>query len=356
MNTYELQPGFGFENLNVVDRPAPSPGPGQVLVDMRAWSLNYRDLLVTLGHYNPKMKLPIVPLSDGAGEVVAVGSGVTRVKVGDRVAGCFMQRWSAGCLTDDALKSALGGAIDGVLAEQVVFSEDGVVKIPERLSFEDAATLPCAALTAWNALVVSGGVKAGDTVLMQGTGGVSLFALQFAKLHGRRSLPSTATKQPAQITRRRQNQLRRRRVGQRVVELTGGADHVVEVGGGDAGRAARAVKTGGHRGHRHPRRRGRESVSILRKPSSCTASSSAAGRCSRRERHRPASLKPVIDAFRVGSVTRPSSTCKAVRILAKSSSAAHERWVNAHRRQMIKRQPEHRYTASNSTPPSCVSV
>src|SRR5581483_8762043 len=123
--------------------------------------LNYRDLMIVKGIYNPKLKLPFVPLSDGVGEVIGIGDGVTRVKLGDRVAGCFMQRWIAGKLTDAAAKSALGGAIEGVAAEQVVLHEDGVVHVPQHLSDEEAATLPCAALTAWNALVAQGDLKAG---------------------------------------------------------------------------------------------------------------------------------------------------------------------------------------------------
>ncbi len=194
MKAFELQPGFGFDNLKLVDRAEPKPGPGQVLVGMKAWSLNYRDLLVVTGGYNPKMKLPMTPLSDGAGEVVAVGPGVTKFKPGDRVAGCFMQHWVAGEVTDEKARSALGGAMDGVLAERAAFFEEGLVPIPGGLSFEEAATLPCAALTVWHALVVSGGIKAGDTVLVQGTGGVSIFALQFAKLHGAKSSsPPAAT-------------------------------------------------------------------------------------------------------------------------------------------------------------------
>lgn len=252
MRAFELQPGFGFENLKIVERPAPHPGPGQVLIDLRAWSLNYRDLLITLGHYNPKMKLPIVPLSDGAGEVAAVGPGVTRVKVGDRVAGCFMQRWLGGAITDEAGKSALGGAIDGVLAEQVVLSEDGVVKFPEQLSFEEAATLPCAALTAWNAVVVSGGVTAGETVLVQGTGGVSLFALQFAKLHGAKVIATSSSDEKLARVKALGadvgiNYKTTPEWGKKAVELTGGVDHVIEVGGGGTlGESLRAVKAGGH--------------------------------------------------------------------------------------------------------------
>ena len=251
MKTYELHPGFGFDNLKIADRPAPTPGPGQIVVNMRAWSLNYRDLLVVTGQYNPKLKLPLVPLSDGAGEVAAVGPGVTRVKPGDRVAGIFMQKWLAGRLTDDFAKSALGGAIDGVLAEQMLFSADGVVRVPDHLSFEEAATLPCAAVTAWHALVECGQVKAGEVVLVQGSGGVSLFALQFAKMHGARVIATSSS--DAKLARLKQlgaaeliNYKTTPEWGKRAAEL-GGVDHVVEVGGaGTMGESLRAVRHGGH--------------------------------------------------------------------------------------------------------------
>ena len=160
---------------------------------MKAFSLNYRDLLVVKGLYNPKLKFPFVPLSDGVGEVVVVGEGVTRVKVGTRVAGIFMQKWIAGALAEAMAKSALGGGIDGVLAEYVALDAEGVTPIPEHLTDEEAATLPCAAVTAWNALVTQGQVKAGDSVLIQGTGGVSLFALQFAKMHGARVIATSSS-------------------------------------------------------------------------------------------------------------------------------------------------------------------
>ena len=252
MKTYELHPGFGFDNLKLVDRTDPQAGPGQVLVRMKAWSLNYRDLLVVTGAYNPRMKLPMVPLSDGSGEVVAVGTGVTRFKAGDRVAGIFMQKWLAGDLTDDAAKSALGGAIDGVLSELVTFAEDGLVRVPDHLTFEEAATLPCAAVTAWNGLVASGGVKAGDTVLIQGTGGVSLFALQFAKLHGARVIATSSS--DAKLARVRDlgavdtiNYKTTPEWGKAAAALTGGVDHIVEVGGaGTLGESLRAVRPGGH--------------------------------------------------------------------------------------------------------------
>src|SRR5436190_3813874 len=251
MRSYEVQPGFGFENLKIVERPEPKPGPGQVLVNQKAWSLNYRDSPVVTGAYNPRMKLPLVPLSDGAGEVTAVGPGVTRFKSGDRVAGCFMQHWSSGALTEEKAKSALGGAIDGVLAEQVVLADEGLVHIPEGLSFEDAATLPCAALTAWHALVDSGRVKAGETVLVQGTGGVSLFALQFAKLHGAKVIATSSSDE--KLVRAKElgaaigiNYKTMPEWGKKAVELTGGVDHVIEVGGaGTLGESLRAVKHGG---------------------------------------------------------------------------------------------------------------
>ena len=244
---------FDLDALTVTERPDAQPGPGQVLVRMRAWSLNYRDLMLIKGQYNPRLRLPFVPLSDGVGEVAAVGDGVTRVKPGDRVAGSFMQRWTAGELTEAKAKSALGGGIEGVLAEYVVFHEDGVVPVPDHLSDEEAATLPCAAVTAWHALVVEGQVKAGDTVLIQGTGGVSLFALQFAVMHGARVIATSS----------RDDKLARVRTlgaadginyrqtpdwGDRARALTGGAgvDHVVEVGGaGTLGQSLRAVRMGG---------------------------------------------------------------------------------------------------------------
>jgi NADPH:quinone reductase-like Zn-dependent oxidoreductase len=170
-----------------VERPTPAPGPGEVLVGVRAVSLNYRDLMVVKGFYNPKMRLPRIPLSDGAGEVVAVGADVTLWKPGDRVAGIFMQNWLDGPLTAAKGRGALGGDVDGMLTDFIVLKEPGLVAIPDHLSFQEAATLPCAAVTAWNALA-AGELKPGSTVLLQGTGGVSIFALQFARLKGARVL------------------------------------------------------------------------------------------------------------------------------------------------------------------------
>jgi NADPH:quinone reductase-like Zn-dependent oxidoreductase len=180
-------PSFGIDSLEFAQRPVPEPGPGEVLVKIHAVSLNYRDLMMVKGLYNPNLKLPRIPCSDGAGQVEAVGAGVTLWKPGDRVAGIFMQNWLEGAPTAAKTKGALGGDIDGMMAEYVVLKETGLVAVPGHLSFEEASTLPCAAVTAWNALAV-GKLKPGATVLIQGTGGVSLFALQFAKLMGARVL------------------------------------------------------------------------------------------------------------------------------------------------------------------------
>ena len=178
---------FGVDSLEFIERPTPTPGPGEVLVKVYAISFNYRDLMVVKGLYNPRLKLPRIPVSDGAGEVEAVGEGVTAWKVGDRVAAIFMQNWIDGPPTSDKSRGALGGDIDGMLAEYAVLKDSGLVAIPEHLSFQEAATLPCAAVTAWNALA-AGDLKPGGTILIQGTGGVAIFALQLARLRGARVL------------------------------------------------------------------------------------------------------------------------------------------------------------------------
>lgn len=254
MKVYEIRERFGLDALKLTERPQPQPGPHEVLLRIKAASLNYRDLLVVKGQYNPKMPLPRIPLSDAAGEVAAVGPGVTRVQLGQRVAAIFMQKWLAGDLDDGKAKSALGGAIDGLLAEYAVLHEDGLVQIPEHLSFEEAATLPCGAVTAWHGLVTEGRVKPGDTVLLQGTGGVSLFALQFARLAGARVLITSSSNEKLERARKLGaaegiNYKETPEWGEKARELTGGrgVDHVVEVGGaGTLGQSLRAVRMGGH--------------------------------------------------------------------------------------------------------------
>lgn len=193
------QPG-SIDALTIVERPEPRPGPRQILVRVRATSLNYRDLMTVEGRSARAAPKPdLIPLSDGAGEVQAVGAEVTRFKPGDRVAGCFMQCWFAGPIRESAMASAMGGAIDGMLAELVVLEEDGAVPLPRHLSYEEGATLPCAAVTAWNALVEIGGLEAGETVLVLGTGGVSIFALQLARAMGARVVATSGS--PAKAER-----------------------------------------------------------------------------------------------------------------------------------------------------------
>ncbi len=200
MKLYRIPEPGAIENLTLTEAPDPAPGNQEVLIRVRAVSLNYRDLLVIRGTYGRGGQRPnLVPCSDGAGEVIAIGNQVSRVKVGDRVAGIFMQKWIAGGVTAEggrqAGASALGGAIDGMLAEQVVLHEDGLVHIPEHLSFEEGSTLPCAAVTAWHAVVDFGQTRAGETVLVLGTGGVSIFALQFAKMHGARVIATSSNEE-----------------------------------------------------------------------------------------------------------------------------------------------------------------
>ena len=252
MRAYVISGAFGVDALVVSERPDPKPGPGQVVVRTRAVSLNFRDLLVVKGDYSRKLPLPMVPCSDCAGEVAAVGDGVTRVKPGDRVAGIFMQSWIDGEVTEAKAKSALGGAIGGVLAESVVLNETGLVHIPAHLSFEEAAALPCAGVTAWHALITEGTVKPGDTVLTLGSGGVSIFALQFARMAGARVISTSGSDEKlARLAKLGAsegiNYMTTPDWDKRVRELTGaGVDHIVEVGGAATlPKSFKAVRMGG---------------------------------------------------------------------------------------------------------------
>lgn len=186
MRVVEIRERFGLEHVVLGARPEPKPGPGQILLRMRAAALNYRDLLMARGEYDARQPLPLVPGSDGVGEITACGPGVERVRVGDRVCPIFAQRWIGGRPTREKLRSTLGGPLDGTFAEAMLLDADGVVPAPDHLTNEEAATLPCAGVTAWNALLTHGGLRPGQTVLVQGTGGVSLFALQLATLFGAR--------------------------------------------------------------------------------------------------------------------------------------------------------------------------
>src|SRR6202023_1898381 len=194
----------GIDRFGSVDgivlrsREDPRPGPKEILMRVRASSLNYRDLMVLKGGGRGPTKLGVVPLSDGAGEVALMGEGVARVKIGDRIAGCFYPRWFGGPIKPDYLTDRLGANLDGMLGEYAVLSEEAVVRVQSHLSFEEAATLPCAAVTAWVALMGHRKVTAGDTVLTQGSGGVSVFALQFARFLGARVIAPTSTAEKAE--------------------------------------------------------------------------------------------------------------------------------------------------------------
>jgi len=193
MKAWQIVSGGGIDALEMRQLEPRPLRAGEIRVRMRANSINFRDLMTVRDPVSRKLALPLVPNSDGAGDVVEVGEGVTGIAPGDRVTPCFFQRWSDGACTPDAMASALGGALDGVLAEEAVLRADGVVSVPEHLTFAEAATLPCAALTAWHAMVEFGRVKPGDTVLLLGTGGVSIFALQFAQLLGARAIITSSS-------------------------------------------------------------------------------------------------------------------------------------------------------------------
>ena len=253
MRAFQLPQATGIEALTKVDLPQPKPAHRQVLVKVLACSLNFRDLAIVLGRYRMPTKPNVVPLSDGAGEVVEVGPGVTRVEVGDRVAGNFFQRWPGGHASADTQASALGGSIDGMLREYAVLEEDGVVKLPAHLSYQEGACLPCAGVTAWNALVEHGRLIAGQTVLVQGTGGVSMLALQFCKIFGADVIATSSS--DAKLERAKKlgaahgvNYKTTPDWDKAAVELTGGVgvDQVVEVGGaGTIAKSLGALRMGG---------------------------------------------------------------------------------------------------------------
>jgi NADPH:quinone reductase-like Zn-dependent oxidoreductase len=252
MKAYELQK-FGLDGPVITNREIPEPQANQVRIKMQAWSLNYRDLMTVTGRYNPRLQMPQIPLSDGSGQIDAVGPNVSSVKVGDRVANTFFERWAAGEPTDEKAKTALGAGKDGVLAEYIVVHEDGVIRIPDHLSFAEASTLPCAAVTAWNALVVQGGVKAGDVVLTLGTGGVSIFALQFAVMNGAQVIITSSSDD--KLARAKQlgashtiNYKKNPDWGKQARQIAGGrgVDLAIEVGGpGTFNQSIIATKRGG---------------------------------------------------------------------------------------------------------------
>ncbi len=247
---YRLEPGSSGLELTMRDVARPEPGAGEVLIRVRAVSLNRRDLSVA----GRSSSSGLVPLSDAAGEVIAVGSGVTQFAVGDRVAGTFFADWPGGPRTAEAMASARGGGVDGVLAEVIVSHEDGLIAVPDYLTYEEAATLPCAAVTAWRALFTNGALERGETVLLEGTGGVSIFGLQLAAAAGAR--PIITSSSDTKLERARAlgavgtvNYRSRPEWQEDVLALTNGegVDHVLEVVGQDTMlRAIQALAYDGH--------------------------------------------------------------------------------------------------------------
>lgn len=254
MKCVEIVATTGIDGLRLAERPTPKVGPHQVLVRMRAASLNYRDAMILSGGYVRGVSLPRIPLSDGAGEIVEVGSAVDRIKVGDRVCGTFFQHWITGPVFPEIQNAALGGTAEGVLTEYALLDGEGVVRFPDHLSFAEAATLPCAALTAWHGLFEAGWLKAGETVLLLGTGGVSVFGLQFAHMAGARAIITSSSDE--KLERAKQlgatetiNYQKTPKWAELVREITGGrgADSVLEVSGGETTRSTlEAMRHGGH--------------------------------------------------------------------------------------------------------------
>lgn len=255
MRALEAAPPYGLDNLSVVERPDPKPGPGQVTVRMRALSLNYRDLLMVNGMYSRGSAEAgsITPFSDGCGVVEAVGEGVTRVKPGDRVASMFFQAWDSGRPTMEKLTSSLGFPVPGAGRELAVFCQYGVSKVPDFLTDHQVATLPCAALTAWRGLFEDANLEPGDTVVLQGTGGVSIFGLQFAHAAGYRTIITSSSDE--KLKRAKElgadhtiNYKTTPEWGRAVREIVpDGADFIMEVGGGGTiQQSLRAVRIGGH--------------------------------------------------------------------------------------------------------------
>lgn len=254
MKVFQLQDDWSIENLTMTQRPEPQVGPRQIKLRMKAASLNYRDLLVMQKGYGASTgTLPLIPISDGVGEVVELGEGVTRVQMGDRVCPIIQPHWKGGPPTKNRLGDLLGGPRDGVMADFIVVNEQCVVRVPSHLTNEEAATLPCAALTAWTTLVTEGRLHAGETVLVQGTGGVGLFALQIAKLVGARVIIISSSDEKLEKAYQLGagdgiNYRQTPEWGKLARDLAGGdgIDHIVELGGSQTlPQSLRAIRPGG---------------------------------------------------------------------------------------------------------------
>lgn len=252
MKQWQLGQQPGWQNLQLVEQPEPTPGPGEVLVRLRAASLNYRDLIVV--NEQKRFTPDRIPLSDGAGEVAAVGAGVTQWKVGDRVAGTFFRDWQGGRFDMSFHQAALGGSVDGVLRQQAVFPQHGLVRLPADYSFEEGATLPCAGLTAWTALMTRGQFQPGDTALLLGTGGVSIWGLQIVAAAGGRTIITSSSddklKRATELGAWETVNYRTTPDWEKEVHrITAkrGVDHLLEVGGPQTlGKSLASVAAGGH--------------------------------------------------------------------------------------------------------------
>ncbi|MET3842596.1 NAD(P)-dependent alcohol dehydrogenase [Bradyrhizobium sp. OAE829] len=251
MKVWQVAREWSIDAMELVDRPDPEPGPGQIVVRMRAASLNYRDLITVTGQ-GGAYRLPLIPFSDGAGEVAAVGPGVSRVAVGNRVCPMFFQSWFDGGPSASGRRLALGGTRPGVLQELLLLDAEGVTRVPDHLSFVEAATLPCAALTAWRALFDEAHLRPGQTVLVQGTGGVSIFALQFAKMAGATVIVTSSSDEKLERAKGlgADHTINYRAVaewGKAAADWAGGGvDHIVEVGGKDTfQQSLEAARVGG---------------------------------------------------------------------------------------------------------------
>lgn len=255
MRVFQIEGDWGLENLKLSTREEPKPAAGEVVIAMRMASLNSRDLIVPeRGYGRATGELPLIPVSDGVGEVIEIGEGVTRVALGDRVCPTYFQNWIGGDPTPARFASALGGPLDGVMADLVCLSEDGVSKVPAYLSDDEAATLPCAALTAWSAIATYGMTKAGDKILIQGTGGVALFALAFAKLHGAHVTMISSNDEKLELVRQMGADATINyfetpdwaKASRDITATKGGYDNIIELGGAATlPLSLRAVRPGG---------------------------------------------------------------------------------------------------------------
>lgn len=255
MRVFEIKDDWGMDNLVLSSRPEPVAGAGEVIIKMKASSLNFRDLIVPeRGYGRATGEIPLIVLSDGVGEVVEIGENVSRVKIGDRVCPTYFQNWQGGEPNDARFSSALGGPLDGTMADYMCLSEQGVVKVPDYLSDAEAAALPCAALTGWSAIATLGKSKAGDKILIQGSGSVALFALSFAKIHGCHVTMLTSSEEKQERLKSlgadetinyniHENWAKESRS---ITADRGGFDNIIELGGAQTlPQSLKAVRTGG---------------------------------------------------------------------------------------------------------------